>query len=226
MHKHQHFHQHTHTTHSAENLLQLHEAKTGWVMIISGVTMLVEIIVGFYTNSMALLADGWHMASHVLTLGLTWAAYVFIRQMEKQKHYHFDKERMLALSGFTSAVLLLVVAVLMAIESIEHFLEPHPIALNEAILVAIIGLVVNGISAFFLHPPHGDHDHNLKAAYLHVLADCLTSVFAIIALGVSILFDFYQLDALSGVISAIVVAKWAIQLMKNAGKELTDFHTH
>lgn len=127
--------------------------------------MVVEIFYGYWTNSMALLADGWHMASHVFALGLTWIAYYITRKYSTTDNYSFSESKLLALSGFTSAVVLFIVAIFMAIESFQRLLNPVEILFSEAIIVAIIGLFVNGISAIFLHHDHEHHDHNIHSAY-------------------------------------------------------------
>lgn len=217
-HGHSHSHNQHHQVHTHSN-----EERTKWVVMLTAVTMVVEITFGYLTNSMALLADGWHMASHVFALGLTWIAYFVARKYSQTENYSFSKERLLALSGFTSAVALQLVAVIMAIESVNRLLNPVEILFTQAIIVAIIGLIVNGISALFLHHDHEHHDHNIHSAYLHVLADGLTSLTAIIALVAGMIWKIYWLDCLSGIISSIVITKWAIDLMKGSGKDLIDF---
>lgn len=199
-----------------------HEQRTSWVVYLAAVTMVFEIIVGYWSNSMALLADGWHMASHVLALGLTWVAYVLARKYEKSEKFSLNRDKLLGLSGFTSAVSLLVVALLMAVASVERFLNPLEIRFDEAIYVAIMGLVVNGLSAFLLHHDH-NHDHNIRSAYMHVLADGLTSITAIITLLVGKFYNIYALDSVSGIISALVIGKWAVDLIRSSSKELVDF---
>jgi cation diffusion facilitator family transporter len=166
--------------------------------------MVVEIFFGYWTNSMALLADGYHMASHVFALGLSWAAYIISRKYSRTEKYSFEKNKLLALSGFTSAIILLVIAVIMAIESVNRFFNPVEIKFEEAIVVAFIGLIVNALSAVFLHHGHEHHDHNIRSAYLHVLADGLTSITAIIALTMGMYFKLYSLDSISGIISSVV----------------------
>ncbi len=219
-HKHDHSHKghHHHHDHSHS-----HEKRTRWVVYLTAVTMVAEIAFGYWTNSMALLADGWHMASHVFALGLTWIAYVAARKFSQTESYSFDKNKLLALSGFTSAVALQIMAILMAVESVDRFMHPLEIRFNEAIYVAIIGLIVNGLSAVFLHHGHEHHDHNIRSAYLHVLADGLTSLTAIAALLVGKFYNLYALDSISGIISSIVITKWAIDLMRGSGKDLIDF---
>ncbi|MBS4013262.1 MAG: cation transporter [Bacteroidetes bacterium] len=200
------------------------ETKTLIVVIITAVTMVAEIFFGYWTNSMALLADGWHMASHVLALGLSWIAYVFARKYANSKKYSFSKEKLLSLSGFASAIFLLVVAVFMAIQSVERLISPVSIKFGEAIIVAVIGLIVNVLSAFILHHKYEHSDHNIRSAYLHVLADGLTSFTAIIALTAGMYYNLFYLDSLSGIISSVVITKWAIELIKNSGRTLIEFN--
>ncbi|MFV1984963.1 MAG: cation diffusion facilitator family transporter [Thiohalomonadales bacterium] len=209
---------HSHADHS-----QAHEQRTRWVVYLTALTMVIEITYGYWTNSMALLADGWHMASHVFALGLTWIAYVAARKYSQTDKFSFDKKKLLSLSGFSSAVALLIVAIIMAIESVGRLVNPLIINFKEAIIVAIIGLIVNVLSAFFLHHGHEHHDHNIRSAYLHVLADGLTSITAIIALTAGMYYNLYSLDSISGIISSIVITKWAIDLIRGSGKNLIDF---
>ena len=199
------------------------ERKTLLVVVLTAVTMVVEISFGYYTNSMALLADGFHMSSHTFALGLTWIAYVVIRRYSDSKKVTFHKDKLLALSGFSSAIILQVVAVIMAIESIGRLLHPLHIKFGDAIFVAVIGLIVNAVSAFVLHHDHEHRDHNIRAAYLHVLADGLTSITAIIALLAGMYFNLYSFDAISGIISSVVITKWSIDLIRDSGKVLIEF---
>lgn len=223
--KHDHVHkgyEHSHNKHH-HNHTHTNEQKTKWVVILTAITMVVEISFGYWTNSMALLADGWHMASHVFALGLSWVAYYIARKYSQTDKYSFNKEKLLALAGFTSAVALLIVALLMAIESVQRLMNPMEIFFKEAILVAIVGLVVNIVSALFLHHDHEHRDHNIHSAYLHVLADGLTSMAAIVALTAGMVWNIYWLDCISGIISSIVITKWAVDLMNGSGKDLIDF---
>lgn len=226
-HTHEHDHEHPHThkhdhNHNHDHSL-IHESKTRLVVILTSVTMVLEVTFGYWTNSMALLADGYHMSSHVLALGLSWAAYVLARKYSNSDKCTFKREKLLALSGFSSAIILQIIAVVMAIESFQRLIDPLPIKFSEAIFVAIIGLVVNVLSAVFLHHDHAHSDHNIRSAYLHVLADGLTSVTAIIALTAGMYYNLYSLDAISGVISSVVITRWAIQLIKGSGKTLIEF---
>ena len=198
------------------------ESRSKLVVLITAITMILEIFFGYWTNSMALLADGWHMASHVFALALTWLAYFVSRKYSNTEKYTFNSKKILALSGFLSAVALLVVAIFMSVESISRLFNPLEIQFREAIIVAVLGLVVNLLSAYILHGGHND-DHNIKAAYLHVLADALTSIAAIAALTVGIIWKIYWLDCVIGIVGAIVISKWALSLMWNASKELIDY---
>jgi cation diffusion facilitator family transporter len=198
------------------------ETRSKLVVLITSVTMVLEIFFGYWTNSMALLADGWHMATHVFALALAWLAYFVARKYANTGKYMFDTRKLLSLSGFINAFPLLFVAVFMSVEAVSRLLNPLEIHFREAIIVAILGLVVNLLSAYILHGEHDD-DHNIRAAYLHVLADALTSIAAIAALTAGMIWKIYWLDCVVGIVGAIVITKWALSLMWNAGKELVDF---
>lgn len=206
------------------------QKKTLYATLFTFVMMIVEITSGIYYNSMALLADGWHMSSHVLALGLAYMTYVLANRYANDTRFNFGTYKIEVLGGYTSAILLLVVAFFMVFGSLERILNPVAISYKEAIFVAIIGLVVNLICAWLLkddhhhdHPHHEhSHDINLQAAYIHVLTDALTSVFAIIALLGGMFLGFGWLDPLMGIIGSIVVFLWAIGLLKQSGKILLD----
>ena len=198
------------------------ELRTKLVVLITAITMILEIFFGYWTNSMSLLADGWHMSSHVFALALTWLTYFVVRKYSNTEKYTFDAKKLLSLSGFVNAIALMIVAVIMAVESISRLLNPLEIQFREAIIIAVLGLIVNLLSAFFLHGGRDD-DHNIKAAYLHVLADALTSIAAIAALTVGIIWKIYWLDCVIGIVGAIVITKWAVSLLWHAGKELVEF---
>jgi cation diffusion facilitator family transporter len=200
-----------------------HESQARWVVMLTVITMILEITIGYYSNSMALTAEGWHMSTHVFAIGLTWAAYFFTRKYGQSQKISFQSDRLLSLSGFTSAIVLQIIAIIMAVESIGRLIHPLPIKFGEAIGVAVIGLAVNTISAFLLKHDHDQQDHNIRAAYIHVLADGLTSLTAIIALTIGLFFHLFWLDALSGIIGAIVITSWAFQLIKGSGSKLIDF---
>lgn len=199
------------------------EKRTRLIVILTTVTMVVEITAGYYTNSMALLADGWHMGSHVFALGLTWLAYVISRRFADSDQFRFDREKFLALTGYTSALVLLGFAFYVGWESVARFMNPMPIMYLEAVIVATVGLVVNTVSAWYLHHDHEHHDHNIRAAYLHVLADGLTSVAAIVALTGGMLFNLPALDSVGGIICSFVIVKWSFDLMGSSGKVLVSF---
>ena len=212
-------HEHSHTHDHSE----LNESRTQWVVMLTVATMCLEIGFGYYSNSMALTAEGWHMSTHVFAIGITWLAYFIARRYAQSETISFEKSKLLALSGFTSAIVLQIIAVVMVVESVGRLIHPLPIKFGEAIFVAFIGLVVNGISAKLLHHDHDHGDHNIRAAYLHVLADGLTSLAAIIALSAGMYFNIYSLDAISGIIGSIVITSWALQLIKGSGAELIGF---
>ena len=216
------------------------ELRTLIVIAITVITMVVEIAAGFAFGSMALLADGLHMASHVAALTISAAAYVYARKHAHDRRYSFGTGKVNVLGGFTGAVLLAVFALVMVCESVSRLINPVAIAFDQAIFVAFLGLIVNGISVFILdHSDHKDseedrkehghethaghhHDHNLRAAYLHVLADTLTSVLAIFALLAGRYLGQVWLDPVMGVVGAIVVAKWSFGLVRTTGLVLLD----
>lgn len=196
------------------------------------VMMVVEIATGWASGSMALLADGWHMGTHFFALGITAFAYSFSRKHATDPSYSFGTGKVGVLGGFTSAIVLAVVALLMIVESLKRLFAPESIMFNEALLVAVIGLIVNLVSALLLKShshSHGDcdsghhhHDHNLKAAYLHVLADALTSVLAIIALLAGKHMGWVWLDPAMGIVGALVITRWAYGLLRDTSKILLD----
>ena len=213
------------------------ERGTRAVMWITAAMMVVEIIAGWSFNSMALLADGWHMSSHALAIGLSAMAYSAARRYARDARFAFGTWKIEVLGGFASAIFLLGVAAMMVFGSIERIFAPQPIHYMEAIIVAAIGLVVNVVCAVILggahdhHDGHAhdaghhhahDHDLNLKAAYLHVLADAATSVFAIVALAGGMAFGWSWLDPVMGIVGATLVAVWAKNLIVETGKVLLD----
>lgn len=206
------------------------------VAALTGVTMLVEIVAGYAFNSMALLADGWHMASHMLAIGLTALAYLLARRYANDPRFAFGTWKVEVLAGFASSLMLLVVVAMLAFESFWRLLQPQVIAFEMALWVAVVGLLVNLASAWLLRDSHDhdhdhDHDHaapaagkdlNRHAAFIHVLADALTSVAAIIALLGGLLLGWDWLDPLMGVIGAVIIAVWAKGLLIETGKVLLD----
>jgi cation diffusion facilitator family transporter len=203
------------------------EARTKVVVGLTVVTMVVEVAAGVAFGSMALLADGLHMASHAAALGLSVAAYVFARRRAYDERFSFGTGKVNTLAGFASALVLALFAVMMAGESVHRFVEPVPIAFDEAILVAVLGLLVNGASVLILrdHGQHGrghDHDHNLQAAHLHVVADALTSLLAIFALVVAKRFGAVWMDPAMGIVGGVLVARWSWGLLRQSSAVLLD----
>jgi len=211
------------------------ERSTRAVMWITAVMMLVEIAAGWWFNSMALLADGWHMSSHAVAIGLSAFAYAAARRYARDTRFAFGTWKIEVLGGFASAIFLLGVAALMVWASIERLFSPQSIHYQEAIIVAVIGLVVNVACAIILgkahdhhhHQAHGEHephhhDLNLKSAYVHVIADAATSVLAIVALAGGWLYGWSWLDPVMGIIGATLVTLWAKNLLRETGKVLLD----
>jgi cation diffusion facilitator family transporter len=163
------------------------------------------------------------MSTHVFAMGLSWFAYFFARLYAQSERISFQKDKLFSLSGYTSAIILQVVAVVMAIESVQRLIHPLPVNFGEAIFVALAGLIVNAISAKLLHHDHRHSDHNIRAAYMHVLTDAITSIAAIIALTGGMLYHVYWPDAISGLIASIFITVWAIQLIIASGSSLIGF---
>ena len=205
------------------------ETRTVIVILITATMMGVEIAAGLAFGSMALLADGLHMASHAAALSISAFAYYFARKRAHDRSFSFGTGKVNSLGGYTGAILLVLFALLMVSESIHRLIEPVAISFNQAIGVAIVGLVVNGVSVFILghddhhhhghdhgevgHDHHHDghhHDHNLRAAYLHVLADTLTSLLAIVALLAAKYYGWIWMDPVMGIVGAILITKWSM----------------
>jgi len=215
------------------------ERGTRLVMWITLAMMVIEIVAGWWFNSMALLADGWHMSSHALAIGLSAFAYAAARKYARDPRFAFGTWKIEILGGFASAIFLLGVAALMVAGSVERLLAPAAIHYREAIVVAVLGLVVNVVCALILghandHHDHGrahghqhghehqHHDLNLRSAYLHVIADAATSVLAIVALIGGWFYGWAWLDPVMGIVGAILVANWARGLLVDTGKVLLD----
>ncbi|KAF0220328.1 MAG: putative cation efflux [Rhodospirillaceae bacterium] len=207
---------------------QRNERRTWVVIALTSVTMVAEIVAGTVFGSMALVADGWHMSTHAAALLIAALAYLFARRHAHDPRYSFGTGRLGDLAAFASAVVLALVALQITWESSRRLLAPVEIHYSEAIFVAVLGLVVNLVSAWLLHDGHHDHDHdhhhghdnNLRAAYMHVIADALTSVLAIAALLLGRAWNWPWLDPLIGVVGALVIARWSWGLMTESGAVL------
>lgn len=200
------------------------ENKTMWVVLLTAITMVVEIIFGLTTKSIALLAVGIHMGSHVLAIGLSWIAYIIVRKVSKSEKFTGNSDKILSLSGYSSGLMLLIFAIVILVEAVKRFYNPVDIVYREAIMVAIIGLAVNVSSVFLLHHDHEHSDHNIRAAYLHVIAYALTSVSAILGLTAAMIWDIPFIDTIAAIISSFVIIKWSIGLLKDSGKVLLDIN--
>lgn len=211
--------------------------RTQWVVLLTAVMMIGEIIAGYITGSMALLADGFHMATHAGALGVAAAAYVYAKRHVANPRFTFGTGKVGDLAGFASALILLMIALGIAVASAVRLANPVAVAFGDATLVAVLGLGVNIVSAFLLSGSHGHdhqhghdhhhghshgHDNNMRAAYFHVLADALTSVLAIIALLAGRYLGWIWLDPIMGIVGAIVIARWSWTLVRETSAILLD----
>lgn len=215
-----------------------HERRTWFVVALTAVMMVAEIVGGSWFGSMALVADGWHMSTHAGALAIAGFAYHFARKHAHDPRFTFGTGKLGELAGFASAIILVIVALLIGYESLQRILSPVAIHFDEAIAIAVLGLAVNVASAWLLrddhHHGHDDHDHdehqhhghhhdtNLRAAYLHVVADALTSVLAIVALLTARFYGWVWMDPAVGIIAAVVIASWSFSLIRSAGMTLLD----
>ena len=209
------------------------ESRTKLVLVITAITMVAEIIAGSVFGSMALLADGWHMGTHAGAFAITIFAYHYSRKHSNNRTFTFGTGKVSVLGGYSSAIALAVIALFIGVESVKRLITPIDIHFNEAIAVAILGLIVNLFCAYLLHGNHTHthaeghshghhHDHNLRGAYLHVLADALTSVLAIFALSFGRIFGWQWLDPLMGIVGALVITRWSYGLLKDTSAILLD----
>lgn len=236
---------HDRASHASGRRASTGERRTLGVLLLTAVTMVGEIVAGTMFGSMALLADGWHMGSHAAALGIALFAYAYARKHADDPRYSFGTGKVNALGGFASAILLAAVAFGMIWEAVGRLMKPVTIAYNDAIIVAVVGLAVNGVSAWWLggaghdhghddhhhHDDHGhghhdghthSHDSNLRAAYLHVLADALTSVLAIAALLTAKYLGLPIIDPVIGVVGAFIILRWSVGLVRATSRELLD----
>jgi len=220
----------------APSLPQKAESRTRWVVYLTAAMMVAELVAGFVSKSLALTADGWHMMTHVGALGLSALAYWYARTRAHETRFAFGTGKVYALAGFSSAGLLLAVAAVMAYSAVLRFITPEQLDFAEALPVAVIGLVVNLVSAWLLsgghshdhdhahgdhdHPHH--HDHNLRAAYMHVIADALTSVLAIVAIVASHFWKLYWLDPAAAIVGSVIIVRWGLKLVSESARQLVD----
>lgn len=206
------------------------ERKTLFVIVLTLLTMIAEIVIGHYTRSMALFADGWHMGTHALALSLTYLTYILIRKFSNSAIFANGTGKFGCLSGYTSSIILGITGILIIFESTERFLHPLNINFNDALIVAIVGFVVNFACILVMgthescacNEHHHDEDYNFKSAYFHILADTMTSVFAIIALFTGKYFGFSILDPIVGFIGGCLICGWAWGLIKSTSMILLD----
>ncbi|UCH80767.1 MAG: CDF family Co(II)/Ni(II) efflux transporter DmeF [Nitrospiraceae bacterium] len=205
------------------------EKRTRQVLVLTAITMTAEIMAGFAFGSMALLSDGWHMGTHSVAFAITLFAYHYSKKHVRDNQFTFGTGKVSVLGGFASAIALICVAVFMALESIQRFINPTTIHFNEAIAVAVLGLAVNIICAFLLYGHHDSshsekhhHDHNIRGAYLHVIADALTSMLAIVALVFGKYFGWNWLDPLMGIVGALLISRWSYGLIAETSSILLD----
>lgn len=212
------------------------ERRVWWVIALTATMMIVEITAGHWFGSMALIADGWHMSTHAAAMLIAVAAYRYARRNANNRAFTFGTGKVGDLAGFASAVTLALIALLIGWESFQRLVEPVPISFDQAIMVAVIGLIVNLLSAWLLRDDDHPHDHghghahhhghsrdnNLRAAYLHVLADALTSILAIVALLLGRAYGWSWADPIMGIVGAIVISRWSWGLIKDSGRVLLD----
>ncbi|MFV0384428.1 CDF family Co(II)/Ni(II) efflux transporter DmeF [Paracoccus sp. (in: a-proteobacteria)] len=211
------------------------ERRVWLVIALTAAMMVAEIGAGHIFGSMALIADGWHMSTHAGAMLIAALAYGYARRYARDRRFTFGTGKLGDLAGFASAVALALIALLIGWESLMRFADPVPISFGQAIMVAVLGLAVNLICAWLLRDDHADHHHhghdhahdhghdnNLRAAYLHVLADALTSVLAIAALLLGWAYGWNRADPIMGVVGALVISRWSWGLMRDAGGVLLD----
>lgn len=216
---HSHHHEHNHSV-NKDNA-----KKTFIVIVVTLITMFLEIGYGYYTNSMALLSDGWHMGTHAFALTITFAAYILISKLDNSPLFPKGTGKISTLAGFVSSIFLGLTGIVVLAESIERFFNPLTISFDTAILIAVIGLVVNGICLLIMESGSKKSDYNYKAAYLHILTDALTSVFAIIALIAGKFAGLIFLDPIMGLLGGYLILRWSIGLIKDTTVILIDMES-
>ncbi len=215
------------------------ERRTRWVVALTAITMVAELVVGTVTKSLALVADGWHMATHAGALGLAALAYWYARTRAGESSFTFGTGKVFALTGFTNAIVLILVALAMGAEGVSRLLSPEDVRFAEALPVAVLGLLVNVVSFVILHPGGHEHEHehghdhghghghghadvNLRAAYMHVAADALTSVGAIAALLCGHFFGWRFIDPAAAIVGSVIILRWGFGLVRESARQLLD----
>lgn len=199
--------------------LRIKKKKIGWVLAISGVTTVLEILFGHLSHSMALLSNGWHMSTHIIFIGIGWLAYQYV-VLKKKNGIKLNTAKILAYVGFVNALIIAFVALKIGLESIERYNSPIEIKYGEAFLIAFLGGGVNMLSVMILHHDSAHSDYNLKATYLHVIADVLTAILTLIALLAGFYFQFSKADAIVGILGALLILYWAKNIIVHSGKEI------
>ena len=195
------------------------EKRTLTVFVLSGVMMIAEIAIGFICNSMALIANGVHLASHVVIVGLSWSAYWFIRRLENQGNTIYDKDKILNLTAFTSGLTLLAAAFVVIVESAERFFgHKIVVATDSSVAIAVAGLVINVICALILHSKH--NDVNIQAVFLHVISDVIVDLGVIASLLCARYLGIVWIDLIVALISSVIIIRWAVKLLRVTGKAL------
>lgn len=218
-----HHEQHPEHTGFSESHVRKFQRRTFYVVLVSFLAMIVEIFFGYHSGSVALLADGYHMGSHVFAVGISWFAYFLAGQWSSSGKISFNLENLMSLAGFISGIILLLFSLEIVHESIDKIIHKGQIIFREAIGVALLGFLVNLISIGFLHGDHEHHDINMRAAYLHILSDLLTSILAILSLTLGYYFNVESVDGYAGLLSSLVVFYWSFGILSKSCRNLINY---
>jgi cation diffusion facilitator family transporter len=215
--------EHQNYTDPSENYVRKFQRRTLYVVLVSFFAMILEIFFGYHSGSVALLADGYHMGSHVFAVGISWFAYFLAGKWSSSGKISFNIENLMSLAGFISGVILLLFSLEIVHESVDKIIHKGQIIFREAIGVAVLGFLVNLISIGFLHGDHEHHDINIRAAYLHILSDLLTSVLAILSLILGYYFKIGSIDGYAGLLSSLVVFYWSFGILSKSCRNLINY---
>lgn len=197
------------------------ERRTATVVLLSFIVMLLQIAVGWFTGSIALLSSGLHMGAHVITLSLSWGAYILVRRLQRQGHSHYEPQRILNLSAYTSSVLLLLVGLFVLVEAAERLEHAEvAIAYGEAAAVAVVGILTNTLCAWMLHLRSDEGDNNTRAAYMHVAADVVSHTGTLVAILCAWVWNATWIDAVAAICSSLIIVRWAYKMLRRTGGEL------